>query len=42
VAVAAGAAPQAVATVPANAMADIFKKSRRLIFLLSIAISFCL
>src|SRR6185369_10169621 len=37
-----GATPQAVATVPTSVMVDTFKKSRRLIFLLSIAISFCL
>src|SRR5215216_2682464 len=42
VGVAAGATPQAVATVPTSVMVDTFKKSRRLIFLLSIAISFCL
>src|SRR3990172_2387120 len=37
-----GATPQAVATVPTIVTADTFKKSRRLIFLLSISISFFL
>src|SRR6185503_8108938 len=40
--VAVGATPQAVATVPTSATVDTFKKSRRLIFLLSISVSFCL
>jgi len=37
-----GATPQAVATVPTIVMADTFKKSRRLIFLLCISASFSL
>jgi hypothetical protein len=39
-AVGVAATPQAVATVPANVIADTFRKSRRFNFLLSIAISF--